>query len=161
MWCVKKMLICLLVFVFYSCKKVIELDLKNSDIKYVIEGVITNEPGVCKVYISQSKPFYQNNQFAGVSGARVKVSDNGIEISLPESGPGTYQTTSVTGTPGHTYQLSVIINNQQFSAACTMPQPVRLDTLYISAGPFGQFRFATVGYTDPPGSKNNYRFVQY
>jgi hypothetical protein len=42
-----------------------------------------------------------------------------------------------------------------------MAVPVLLDTLYISNGPYGQFKFATVGYTDPAGVSNNYRFVQY
>jgi hypothetical protein len=32
-----------------------------------------------------------------------------------------------------------------------MPQPVVLDTLYISSGPFGQFKFASIAYTDPAG----------
>jgi hypothetical protein len=38
---------------------------------------------------------------------------------------------------------------------------VPLDTLYVSRGPFGQFSFPTVGYTDPRGVNNGYRFVQY
>ncbi len=42
-----------------------------------------------------------------------------------------------------------------------MPQPVVMDTLYISPGPFGQFKFASVAYTDPAGINNGYRFVQY
>ena len=39
-----------------------DLELKESDTRYVIEGLITNEPGVCKVYLSQTKPFYENNR---------------------------------------------------------------------------------------------------
>jgi hypothetical protein len=146
---------------FSSCEKVIDLELKDSDIKYVVEGVITNEPGVCKVNITKSKPFYEDNQFATVSGAVVKVKDNGQGVSLVESQPGLYQTTAINGTPGHIYELSVSIDNQTFTAACTMPQPVSLDTLYVGPGPFNQFKFATVGYNDPAGKKNNYRFVQY
>jgi hypothetical protein len=42
-----------------------------------------------------------------------------------------------------------------------MPSPVLLDTVYVSKGPFGQFQFATVGYDDPAGVANSYRFVQY
>jgi hypothetical protein len=42
-----------------------------------------------------------------------------------------------------------------------MPQPVVLDTLYISPGPFGQFRFASISYRDPAGINNGYRFIQY
>ena len=144
-----------------SCEKVIELKLTNSDPKYVIEGVITNEAGMCKVFISQTKPFDENNEFEGVADATVKITDNGNEISLFPTSAGVYTTNLVNGTPGHVYQLSVTVNGQDFTATSTMPQPVLMDSLYISPGPFGQFKFATVSYTDPAGSNNNYRFVQY
>ena len=127
----------------------------------MIEGIITNEPGVCKVYLSQTRNFNEDNQFQKVSGATVKVKDNGAETTLSEIQPGIYETNVINGVPGHIYQLSVIVSSQTFTATCTMPQPVLMDTLYISRGPFGQFKFATIGYTDPAGINNGYRFVQY
>jgi hypothetical protein len=156
-----KLLCFSLILGLFSCKKVIDLELKETDIKYVVEGVITNEPGVCKVYISQSRQFDEDNQFPGVSGALVTIKDNGIEIPLLETQPGTYETKRVNGRPGHVYQLSVTVNNQIFTASCTMPKPAFLDTLYISEGPFGQFKFATIRYRDPNEMNNRYRFVQY
>jgi len=160
----RTILICFLfatVIGLWSCNKVIELDLRDAETKYVIEGVITNEPGVCKVYISQSKNFNEDNQFLKKSGAVVKVKDNGVETTLSEIQPGLYATNVINGTPGHTYQLMVTINNMTFTASSTMPQPVTMDTLYVAPGPFGEFKFAYVGYTDPPGLANGYRFVQY
>jgi hypothetical protein len=145
----------------FSCKKVIELDLRPGEKKYVIEGVITNEPGVCKVYLTETLAFNEDNNFPAVNGATVKVKDNGIEFPLAEVQPGVYSTNMINGTPGHKYDLYVSISNQVFSATCTMPQPVHIDTLYISRGPFGEFQFANVGYTDPAGIDNAYRFVQY
>ena len=151
----------LFALILCSCNKVIELDLRNTEIKYVIEGVITNEPGVCKVYLSRSKNFNENNQFEKISGAVVKVTDNGVETSLREVQPGVYSTDTIHGTPGHVYGLSVVVDNATFTATSTMPQPVLMDTLYVARGPFGQFKFATVGYTDPAGINSGYRFVQY
>jgi hypothetical protein len=113
------------------------------------------------VYVSQSKNFNEDNQFKDVSGAIVKVKDGGTEVQLLERRPGSYETDRINGTPGHVYQLSVVINNQIFNASCTMPQPVYMDSLYVSRGPFGQFKFATITYTDPAGTDNGYRFVQY
>jgi len=150
---------CLLVF--FSCQKVIDLELREAEIKYVIEGIITNEPGVCKVYITQSKNFNENNQFSKVSNAVVAVSDNGVEKNLSENEPGLYETSLINGTPGHVYQLVVTVNGQVFTATSTMPQPVLMDTLYVSPGPFGQYKFATLYYTDPAGVNNGYRFIQY
>lgn len=148
-------------FSFLSCRKVIDLELKESDTRYVIEGVITNEPGVCTVYLTQTKPFYENNEFAGVTGAIVKVYDNGREHALNEVQPGTYSTQTITGVPGHEYRLSVTVNGQTFTASCIMPQRVSIDTLYVSLGPLGQFKFATVRFGDPRDRRNYYRFVQY
>lgn len=156
-----KAIIVLMIGSFYSCEKVIDLELKDSDLKYVVEGVITNEPGVCKVIISQSRPFYEDNQFAAVSGATVKVKDNGQEVPLTETRPGVYETKAINGTPGHEYHLSVVVDNQAFTASCIMPRPVPLDTLYVEPGPFNQFKFAKAGFNDPAGEKNHYRFVQY
>ena len=161
MKCIKRLVFCFSLLSFCSCQKVIELNLHDADIKYVVEGVITNEPGVCRVNLTQSKPFYENNQFPGISGAIVTVKDNDDEFSLPETQPGVYETTLLNGTPGHTYKLSVSIDNNVFTATSKMPLPVSLDTIYISNGPFGEFKFATVGYSDPPGVSNSYRFVQY
>lgn len=144
-----------------ACKKVIDIDVKESDTKYVIEGVITNEAGSCKILISRTIPFYTDNDFPEVSGAVVKIKDNGTEHVLTETAPGVYQNNSLTGVPGHQYQLSVSVENQNFSASCTMPQAVLLDTLSVAPGPFGQFKFATIAYTDPAGINNGYRFVQY
>ena len=144
-----------------SCNKVIELDLRDTEIKYVIEGVITNEPGGCKVKLTESRNFNEDNQFKRVSGAIVKLKDNGAESMLTEVQPGIYEANAITGTPGHVYELLVSIDNKSFTATCTMPQPVAMDTLYVSRGPFGQFKFATIGYTDPAGINNGYRFVQY
>src|SRR6476620_6722519 len=113
---IKRLVFCLMILFFCSCQKVIDLKLNEADIKYVVEGIITNEPGVCKVNLTQSKPFYENNQFPGVSGAIVTVKDNGVEFSLPETQPGVYETNLMNGTPGHVYQLSVTIDNYVFAA---------------------------------------------
>src|SRR5580765_3541146 len=132
---IKRLAFCLTVLSFSSCQKVIDLKLNEADTKYVVEGIITNEPGVCKVTLTQSKPFYENNQFPGIRGATVTVKDNDVEFLLPETQPGVYETNLLNGTPGHVYQLSVTIDNYVFAATSKMPLPVLLDTLYISNGP--------------------------
>ena len=151
----------LILSVFFSCTKVIDIKVRDSDIQYIIEGVITNEPGVCRVLISQSKNFNGNNEFNKVSGAVVKVIDNEEEFILEETGPGEYATSMINGTPGHIYELHISINGQLFTSASVMPEPVQMDSLYVEKGPFGQFKFATIRYTDPAGINNGYRFVQY
>lgn len=154
-------LLTLLLAGFCSCEKVIDINVRESDTRYVIEGTVTDEPGGSKVLVSRTLPFHHDNNFPPVGGALVTISDNGQERVLMETRPGVYESPSLTGRPGHRYELSVTIGSQVFTATSTMPQPVRLDTLYVAPGPFGQFRFATVAYSDPAGISNGYRFVQY
>src|SRR5690349_15160354 len=116
---------------FTSCEKVIEVDIRDSEMKYVIEAVITDEPGVCNLRLSKTVHFNDPDNFPQVSGAVVKVKDNGVEHSLSELSPGYYSTNTINGTPGHTYDLSVSVDGKLFTATCVMQQPVTLDTLYI------------------------------
>ena len=143
-----------------SCTKVIDIDVKESDTRYVVEGVLTDEAGSCRVTVSRTRPFNEGNDFPPVTGATVTLTDNGQPVTLTEISPGVYGS-SRTGVPGHVYHLSVQVGSDVFTATSTMPAPVRMDTLYIAPGPFGQFRFATVAYRDPAGVRNYYRFVQY
>lgn len=144
-----------------SCTKVIDIDVHDTDIRYVIEGVITDQAGSCRVNISQSKNFNEDNNFKQVDDALVKITDNGNTFALTQSSPGVYESADVTGAPGHFYELNVEIGGSVFSSSCTMPQAVEIDSLYVSKGPFGQFKFATIKYTDPAGTDNGYRFIQY
>lgn len=152
----------LIVFVIIlSCEKVIDIPSRESDLRHVIEGVITNEPGVCWVLISETQHFNLGNEFKPVSGAYVSVRDEGREFILTETSPGKYEATGLNGIPGHTYMLHVRIGNQEYNATSRMPMPVILDTMYISPGPFGDFLFPNVAFSDPAGITNHYRFVQY
>jgi hypothetical protein len=151
----------LFIGVLVSCTKVIDIKLRDSETKYVIEGIITDQPGYCKVHVSQTKNFNGDNDFTNIDEAVVKIMDNGNAVPLVRSEPGVYETTLINGIPGHLYELSVEVNGSVFTSSCIMPEPVEIDSLYISRGPFGQFKFATLKYVDRPSTDNGYRFIQY
>src|SRR5688572_30095634 len=131
--------IVLMLLFLVSCTKVIDIKVRDSETKYVIEGVITNEPGNCRVNVSQTKNFNENNDFIAITDAVVKIKDNGNTIVLDQSSPGVYTTSGINGTPGHVYELSVDIGETVFTSSSIMPQPVGIDSLYVARGPFGQF----------------------
>jgi hypothetical protein len=150
-----------------ACEKAIDLKLKDTTPQYVIEGVLTNEPGGCKVLVSQTKKFTDDNTFNGVSGAQVSISNNGNTYNVIPTSQGVYQNSTLSGTPGQSYQLSVSINGKVFTGTCTMPQQVMLDSIYLVKDNFGNNadgtirKYITVKYLDPAATKNSYRFVQY
>ncbi|MEP6749125.1 MAG: DUF4249 domain-containing protein [Bacteroidota bacterium] len=147
-----------------SCEKVIEVKLNDASKKYVIEANITNQPGDCVVKITQSKSFSGDNNFQGISGATVTMSDNGsAPVTLTENSQGNYQTTTLTGIPGHAYSLNVQIGGQAFNASSIMPGIVTLDSLFSEDRIlFGDSsKIINVVYQDPPAKGNAYHFILY
>lgn len=153
-----------LAFLFSSCEKVVDINLNAASKKYVIEGVVTDEPGMCRVKITQTVNFSDANTFPPVGGAIVIVQDNnGSPALLTETTPGVYQTAAVNGTAEHLYSLSVDINGQKFSASSRMPPKISFDSLYVEDFPgFGDIqKYANAVFNDPTGKGNAYRFILY
>ncbi|HEY1040710.1 MAG TPA: DUF4249 domain-containing protein [Bacteroidia bacterium] len=150
-----------LAIIFTSCQKVIDIDLNSKDPEVMIEGVITDDTTQPQtVKITKSVNFSQDNVFPAVSGANVTISDNaGNNVTLSETSPGVYQTTSLPGVSGRTYYLTVHTEGKTYTSFSTMPLKVNLDTIKIEAGfgPTGS-KIVTPDFIDPVGKGNYYRF---
>lgn len=156
----------LLLLFFSSCEKVIDVKIDEADKKYVIEGNVFNTAALPpEVKISQTKKFSDDNSFAGISGALVSIRENGGRpYSLNEVTKGVYQTTALKGAPGNTYQLSVTINGESYTASSTMPSAwVIIDSVSLFDIGFGRNTIKTLmpSYQDPAGVGNSYRFIEY
>jgi len=145
----------------YSCQKVIDIELNPSTPQYIITGNVTDQPGPYEVKITKSINFEQDNNFPTVSGAKVCITDQnvGLTDTLTEIAPGRYRTHILTGTPGHTYKLVVMLGNEMFSSVSTMPQPIPLDSLYAKAATFGDGTDIVAVYNDPAERGNFYHLV--
>jgi len=146
-----------------SCQKVINLNLRTAPPKYIIEGNVTNLPGPYQVTISQTAAVNSTVPFNGVSQAKVTINDNaGNTETLQETQPGIYQTNTLQGVEGRTYQLTITIGQKTFTATSILPHQVNLDSLYTEqVYNFSKMVIAVVPlFTDPAGKGNNYRFNQ-
>jgi hypothetical protein len=144
-----------------SCEKVINIDLKDSDPLYVIEGAVTDGESIHTIKISKSIVFSSVNTFPGVSGAIVTLSDDlGNSEVLVESTPGVYLSSTLLGLEGHTYVLDVKIDGKNFVSTSTIPSKVNLDLLFFIDDNFGGNggKIAVPIRQDPIGIKNNYKF---
>ena len=146
---------------FSSCQKVISVHLDSSESEYVIVGTVTGGIQGCSVSITTTKDFSADNDFTGVSGATVSISNNGRTYTLTDNNDGVYKTDSITGAIGQTYDLTVSVGGQTYTATSTMPEQVPLDSIYISKATFSNKNRVTVVYQDPAGIPNYYHFVQY
>jgi hypothetical protein len=151
--------------VFTSCEKVIDIDLNDTEKRYVVEGFITDQAGQCQVTITQTKNFDEDNTFPPVTGASVSITDNstGVVTQLSEVSPGIYKHVSLAGVSGKTYKLRVSINGAVFTASSTIPQLVTMDTIYTTTDTWldGEIKLANIEYDDPVGIANSYKFVRY
>src|SRR5687767_13594216 len=104
----------MLVLTASSCQKVVDIDLNESNPVLVIEGNISDQPGPHIIKLTKTVNFDDPNNFPGVSGAVVTLSDDaGNSQILTETSPGIYQTTPSAGQPGSLYKLKVLHDGKE------------------------------------------------
>lgn len=128
-------------FLFLSCEKVIDLELKDSRPQIVVEGKLNNQKGHNYIILSRSGNFYDSNDFEKISNAIVSINDQeGRSYSLDEIEPGVYTDSTLTGQENNTYNLNIRVENQTITAHSTMPVLVPIDSLSVEikdVGPGG------------------------
>jgi hypothetical protein len=151
-----------LVIVFTSCQKIIDLDLNSASPQIVIEGNVYDQPGPYLVKISQTVNFDESNVYPPVTGAIVEISDNrGNSEVLIESSSGTYYTSTLQGIVGSTYTLTVTSKGKTYTATSTIPNPVNIDSIYFKKSMFGIEKIVSVNFNDPANFNNYYRLVEF
>src|SRR5687767_3322151 len=154
--------IILIILLFTSCEKTVDLKYKGNQSRVIIEGNITNEPGPYFVKITKSVSLSETEDYSAINNAVVTISDDaGNSETLTPQGNGMYRTNSLAGLPGHTYMLTVNAENQTYAAQSTMPRQVPFDSIKVEQFAFGGDVESNIipVYTDPIGKGNNYRFV--
>lgn len=152
------------VLFFAACEKEIVLDLDETENKYVIEGVISNDSDIQTIKISKSVDFYDESNYPPVANAIVTVQENDeIPTIFTESSPGIYQAINFTGVEGNTYSLSVTIDGIEYTASSTMPNQVDLIDLTYEENAFSPpgeetSYVVTPNFVDPSIEVNYYRF---
>lgn len=144
-----------------SCEKVIEVDIKESASQIVIEGTVDDVSDQQMVKITRSVSYTENNTYPPVTGAQVVVTDSrGGKHTFEELSPGIY-VSPFKGQPTVTYNMSITVNDQSYTAQSTMPRPVELDSLSLTEVTFGgeDRKVVAVHYQDPPDYTNQYRYV--
>jgi len=152
----------MLLVLFSSCEKEIDLDLDDRSGELVIDGNVTDQPGPYYVQLTKSVPFTQTNQYPAVTGAVVTISDQtGQQDQLVYEGNGRYKTTTLTSVPGNVYTLKVVVDGKTYTSSSRLPLVVPLDSLTQDSIKFGsEVRYAVRPiYTDPATLGNSYRFI--
>lgn len=154
---------------FISCEKQIDLDLKESDQLFVIEGIVHDDIGDNFVLISKTRPFDNNDASEQVSNAIVQINDGvgGLfNLSEVDSIPGYYTNSNLIGVAGRTYKLTVNIDGDIITAQSFMNPTIEIDSLTYDQDPdFGGDEEPGYSilchFTDPLNVINFYRMKSF
>lgn len=113
-----------------SCTKVIEIELKDADRQYVIEGAVYEGVDSAMVRVSRTTSYFDSSQPEVITDAVVKLTmpDNSI-ITMSHIGNGIYKASGLTVPTESTYQLQVDVAGKMFTASSYMKPSMPLDTL--------------------------------
>ena len=113
-----------------SCTKEIDIDYKDIEPIYVIQGEITDNPA--RVLLTRSRNVDDPVKATGVNDAEqvMLTDDQGRQEQLVFGNDGYYHSPSGwKGETGHTYTLKVTIKGTQYVASSTMKPAVPLDSI--------------------------------
>jgi hypothetical protein len=152
----------------YSCQEVITINLNSTAPRVVVEGNINNFPGPYLIKLSNTTSYFGPAGTNALTGARVLITDNaGHADTLREITPGNYKTSTLIGTIGNTYYLTITASGITYTANSTMPDTVRIDSMsYALRAPRpGSTALPsysiTCSFTDPATVGNYYGFRLY
>ena len=73
-------LIILLLFVFASCEKVIDIDLNETEEQLVVDALVSNQTNQSFVRLSKSNSLFSDQEYQNVSNANVIVTSSENDI---------------------------------------------------------------------------------
>jgi hypothetical protein len=114
-----------------GCEDVVTVDLRDSEPKIVIEGLLLAGSGESRFVISRTTDFYTPNAVELVSGATIVVSDDvGNVDTLVEHAQGVYGFFSFfRPSAGRTYYAAVTVEGQTYVASTTTPERIEIDSI--------------------------------
>jgi len=122
----------------FACEKVVELDVQQSTVQMVIEGLLTDRDTIHFVKVSRSIQFYETG-LNPVTNAIITVSGNGQQYTYShnpmdfDSLKGYYfSDVSYAGETGAVYTLEVDVEGINYSATDTLYYVNPIDSLSIS-----------------------------
>jgi len=150
-----------------SCEKEIDVDLKESDQLFVVEGIVHDNLGDNFVALSKTRAYDNNGAIETISGATVEMTDNlGTVYSLYEIIPGVYTDSTLLGVAGRSYNLNVNIDGKVITANSIMNIRTEIDSISYEEEPdFGdgadkKYR-VYCHFTDSVNIENYYRIKAF
>lgn len=113
-----RMALLFLLLLFTACKKTIDFDYNEIAPIVVVEGRVTNEG--TEIVVTKSRSVTDSVRGRCLPGAVVTVSSDGVSETIPYDALSLSYRSSLKGTPGKTYRLTVDFEGQRYEGESTM-----------------------------------------
>lgn len=163
--------------VFFSCDEPFKFDPQQAPERIVIDGLLTNDPGIQRIKITRSLDFYASGSSPRVTDAVVTVTDDLGEIITYTHNPSGsddsvgyyFPSPGFAGEIGRTYNLRVEVDGEIFEASEKLLSVIPVDSLAFEADEEekedpeieGRFYELLIFATEPQDEKNFYLFNFY
>ena len=146
-----------------GCKEKIDITLKNSYERLVVDGCLTNEAKRHTVKLSLTSNYFANEPQPKATGAIVTLSDDSSTVTLTETFPGIYQTDSTyKGKIGKTYILDIIYNGEEYSASSLLKYVAPIDSISFGPDPWEpDKRTINLWAMEPATTGDYYQWLYY
>lgn len=159
-------MIFLLVFTFYGCLDVVEVDLEEATPRLVIDATLLRQIGNQTqdqvIKISRTRDFFSDEPVL-VEGAIVTVTDeDGNVFDFEEENLGKYILNGFQPTIGTTYFLEVEVDNQIYTAEEKFNEGIEIDIVTQSFGTgFSSEQFEVRTFFTDDGTGNNFYLFKF
>ncbi len=117
-----------------ACQEVYTPPVSAGEEILVVDGLLTDQPGSCRIRLTQAIPFDEDHPATPVPGASVNiVEDDDREYELVETpdNPGEYFSSTLVAHPGHQYTLYVRTDDVEYRSTPQIMMPARAsDTIF-------------------------------
>lgn len=148
---------------FTSCEDVIDLDLKETDPRVVIEAITEMNTSSINVDVSLTTDFFEQSGPDLVTDATVTlINEAGETTDIPVNSEGSYSLSPINIVSGEKYTLEVLVDDVTYTAETFAPYQVdilTIDTIlnppfFEGGDPFYQSLYA---WNDTPDQENHYQ----
>lgn len=144
-----------------ACRKEIDINYKNVDPLYVVEGYISDSG--MGVLVTATRDMKEGETPQGIEASSVEItSDAGFRQTLQFNPDGIYRSPSASvGTPGNSYTLKVVIGEDEFMSTSVMNLPGRFADIQFRYEPSITTRYmlCTAFIADIADTDNYYRIL--
>ena len=129
---------CITALLLISCVEEIDLKLDRAEYtKLIVDGQITDQPWPQTIKLNLTSAYDSNVPCPPATGAEVFVTEGDNKYIFPEASPGIYKSDEFTGEVGKTYTLSVVHQNELYTASSVMHPPMPIDSVGFRKFPYG------------------------